>query len=183
MVDIDRVVHDRDADGELKPETVYVEEFDVPGEDDPTVDAKPLTNDDQEKYIQPFIEAVSVASAITRNEVDMDDLDEEAKEELQSMGQDALSDHKLAEMFDEKIVEPDLLAGYQATYPDRDIEALDEDFIKFELRTGAKDGLFFAILLASEMDDLVAALRSAGEADRDGEGEDGEGEAAEAGNA
>lgn len=179
MVDIDRVVHERDSEGELKPKNVYVEEFDVPDEDDPTVDAKPLTNDDQDEYIKPFIEAISAASAITREEVDLDDIDDEALEELESMGREALSDHKLAEMFDKKIVEPDLLGAYQATYPDREIEELDADFIKKELRNGAKDGLFFAILIASDMEELVDALRATAELDTDAE----DGEIAEAGNA
>lgn len=160
MVDLDQVVHNRDDEGMLVPEEVYVKEFDVEGEDDPTVEARPLTDADQERYIRPFIDAISTASAIQREDVDISELDEDAREELQNMGRDALSNEKLAELFNKKIVKPDLVAAYQANYPDRDIDELDEEFLDNDLKTGAKDGLFFAILLVSEMDQLVEALRS-----------------------
>lgn len=160
MVDLDQVVHSRDDEGMLIPEEVYVKEFDVEGEDDPYVEARPLTDADQEKYIRPFIDAISTASAIQREDVDVSELDDDAREELESMGRDALSNEKLAELFNKKIVKPDLVKAYQANYPDRDIDSLDEEFLDNDLKTGAKDGLFFAILLVSEMEQLVEALRS-----------------------
>lgn len=159
MVDLDQVVHTRDDEGMLVPEEVYVKEFDVEGEDDPTVEARPLTDADQEEYIRPFIDAISTASAVHREDVDVSELDDDAKEELQNMGRDALSNEKLAELFDEKIVKPDLLKAYRANYPDKDIDSLDKEFLDNDLKTGAKDGLFFAILLVSEMEELVNALR------------------------
>lgn len=173
MVDLEQVVHNRDDSGMLIPEEVYIEEFDVDGEDDPYVEARPLTDADQQKYIKPFVQAISTASAIQQEDVDVSDLDDDAKEELQTMGRDAMSNEKLAEMFDKKIVSPDLVEAYQNTYPDRDIDSLDEDFVDNELRTGAKDGLFFAILLVSDMGQLVEALRSTVVG---GESEDGGGE-------
>lgn len=180
MVDLEQVVHNRDDEGMLIPEEVYVKEFDVEGEDDPHVEARPLTDSDQEKYIRPFVEAISAASAIQQEDVDVSELDDDAKEELQNMGRDALSNEKLAELFDKKIVKPDLLKAYQANYPDRDIDHLDEEFLDNDLKTGAKDGLFFAILLVSDMEELVTALRSTveygDEPDEDEEGDEGDDE-------
>ena len=167
MVDVNDVVLTRDGEGALVPEEVYVEEF------DDTVEAVPLTNADQERWINPFLEAVATANAIATEDVDLDEIDDEGREELEELGKDALSDKTLAEMFDAKIVEPDLVAAYDANRPDRDIDSLDEEFIREDLKLGAKDGLLFAVLLVSELDELVEALRSAAEgADPDAEADD-----------
>lgn len=162
-VDFDQIVVSRDDQGLIVPEEVFIEEF---GD---TVLARPMNNAAQERYIQPFIEALSAASAVAKEDVDLDELDDDAREELQAMGREALSDEKLADMFEEHIVEPDLVTAYQANYPDREIQGLDEEFVDEELKIGAKDGLFFAILLASDMDELVEALRGTvdGEDDED----------------
>ena len=168
MVDVNDVVLTRDEEGALVPEETYVEEF------DDTVVAVPLTNADQERWIKPFLDAIATANAIASEDVDLDELDDDEREKLEEMGRDALSDEHLAEMFDAKIVEPDLVAAYDQNRPDRDIDSLDEEFIKQDLKPGAKDGLLFGILLVSEMGELVDALRSTVEQDDE--------DAAEAGN-
>ncbi len=166
MVDVNDVVLTRDEEGALVPEEVYVEEF------DDTVVTVPMTNADQERWIKPFLNALATANAIAEEDVDLDELDEDEREELENMGREALSDEHLAEMFDEKIVEPDLVAAYDSNRPDRDIDALDEEFIKQDLKPGAKDGLLFAVLLASEMEEMVDALRSTAQPDDDGDEEE-----------
>lgn len=166
MVDVNDVVLTRDEEGALVPEETYVEEF------DDTVVAVPMTNADQERWIKPFLNALATANAIAEEDVDLDELDDDEREELENMGREALSDEHLAEMFDEKIVEPDLVAAYDANRPDRDIDALDEEFIKQDLKPGAKDGLLFAVLLVSEMEELVDALRSTAQGDDEGDGEE-----------
>lgn len=150
---IDKIVVDRDERGERKPVEVYVKEF------DDTIESKPMNEDAQDKYLRPLGEAATVAKALADGDIDRDELSDEELEEIEEVGNDALSDEMLAEMFDEHVVEPDLVAKYQQNHPDEDIESLDERFVKQELVAGAKDGLLFGVLLASGKDEFVAALR------------------------
>lgn len=182
MVNPDNVVIERNETGSRVAREEYVEEFDTPDEDDPHIKALPMTKAEQDRYIQPFIEAVSTAQAIAEEEVDLSELDNDAKDQLESMGREALSDEKLAGLFGDCIVDPDLVQLYDDNCPDREIEELDEDFIKYYLDPGAKDGLFFGVLIASDMEDLVEAFRQSAEVDADEADGDAEAEV-EAGNA
>lgn len=164
---LDKIVVDRDDGGRRKAIEVYVKEF------DDTVESKPMNEDAQDKYLRPLGEAATVAKAVADGDIDRDELSDEELEEIEEVGQDALSDEMLANMFDEHIVDPDLVAKYQDNHPDRDIDSLDEDFVKYELVAGAKDGLMFAVLLASGKDEFVAALRGEVEEDEDDEDESG----------
>lgn len=152
-VGIDEIVVSRDDEGLIVPEEVFIEEF------DDTVVARPMNEAAKDKYIRPFAEASMAAEAMYSGEVEREELSDEQREELEELGQNALSDGMLAEMFDEHIVEPDLVAAYDANRPERDIDELDEEFVSEELKVGAKDGLLFAVLLASDMEEFVEALR------------------------
>lgn len=154
-VGIDEIVVERDDQGNRVPEEVYVEEF------DDTVVSRPMNNAGQEKYITPLVEAASAAKAVADEEIAVEDLNDEQRGELEELGQDALSSEKLAEMFEEHIVDPDLVEAYQQNYPNEDIDGLDKRFVDKDLKVGAKDGLFFAVLIASDMGELVDAFRGA----------------------
>lgn len=161
---LDKIVVERDAGGRRKPIEVYVKEF---GD---TVEARPMNEDAQDKYLQPLGEAATMSKALADGDIDRDELSEEEREEIEQIkqgGKDALSDAKLAEMFEEHIAEPDLVAAYQENHPEEEIDGLDADFVRHELVAGAKDGLMFAVLLASGKDEFVAALRGEYEEDED----------------
>lgn len=158
---IDKIVVERDDGGRRKPIEVYVKEF------DDTVESKPMNEDAQDKYLRPLGEAATVAKALADGDIDRDELTDDEIDEIEQVGQDALSDETLANMFDDHIVEPDLVEKYQDNHPDEDIDSLDEDFVKYELVAGAKDGLMFAVLLASGKDEFVAALRGEIEEEED----------------
>lgn len=155
--DMDQVVVSRDDQGLIVPEEVYVEEF------DDTVVARPMNKAAREKYIQPFIEAMTTTSAMAEGDIDVESLTDDQRGELEGMIENALSDEMMAELFDTHIVEPDLVAAYQANYPDEEIDELDERFVDQDLKVGAIDGLLFAILLVSDMEEFVEALRKVGE--------------------
>lgn len=174
--DMDQVVVSRDDQGLIVPEEVYVEEF------DDTVVARPMNKAAREKYIQPFIEALTTTSAMAEEEIDVESLTDEQRGELEGLVENALSDQMMAEMFDEHIVEPDLVAAYQGNYPDEEIEELDERFIDQDLKVGAIDGLLFAILLVSDMEEFVEALREVGEREEERAEGEGEGEEDDQGN-
>lgn len=155
--DMDQIVVSRDDQGLIVPEETYVEEF------DDTVVARPLNKDGRERYIQPFLDSISTVSALVENDVDITELDEEQREEIEAQIAESLTDEQQAELFDSHIVEPDLVAAYQANYPKEEIDELDERFIKQDLKPGAVDGLMYAILQVSDMEELADGLRRIGE--------------------
>lgn len=88
---------------------------------------RPLTRDERQRYIEDL-------------------LDEDTDK-------DELSDSELAELFDRKIVEPDL------TEHRLNGETVTTDFVREGLNQTHEDGYFIAILLASEEDRLVRYIR------------------------
>lgn len=94
---------------------------------DGNVVARPLTRDERQRYIEDL-------------------LDEDSNK-------DELSDSELAELFDRKIVSPDLtnhrLNGDKVT----------TEFIREGLNQAQENGYFIAILLASDEETLVRRLR------------------------
>lgn len=89
--------------------------------------ARPLTRDERQRYIEDL-------------------LDEETDK-------DELSDSELAELFDRKIVEPDL------TEHRLNGETVTTDFVREGLNRTQEDGYFIAILLASDETRLVRYTR------------------------
>lgn len=110
--------------GELQPQKNYVEE--LRGD----VVSKPITRDERERYVEPLLEA------------DADD------------DEPALSDADLAELFDRKVVKPDLSAHELCG------DNVTEKFVADGLTKTQEDGYFIAILLASDEYDLVRMMRN-----------------------
>lgn len=139
----------RDEKGRRVPKEVYVAEL------EDTVVSKPMSKSAQERYLMPIAEQAQVMGAIADGEIDVEELDEEEQEELQSLG---LKSGDIAELFDSHLVEPDLTEFYyDAT--DGEKEALDAEFIDEWLDPKAEVPLFYAVLLASGLDELVAEHR------------------------
>lgn len=89
--------------------------------------ARPLTRDERKRYIEDLLD------------------EDHEKEEL--------SDSELAELFDRKVVEPDL------TDHRLNGETVTTDFVRDGLNQTQEDGYFIAVLLASDEDRLVRYIR------------------------
>lgn len=154
-VSLDDVVVSRTDDGLIVPEETYVEELEG------MVEARPLNKAGKEKYIQPLAESLQIAHALSEGEIDPDELDDEDREQIEERTGDALSSEMLAEMFNEHIAKPDLVAAYNKNLNDdeEEVEEIDARFVDEELIAGVEDGLFFAILQVSDMEDLAEAMR------------------------
>lgn len=147
-------VIDRDAEGRRVPKPVYIEEF------DDTVECKPLNKAGRQKYIQPLAETAAVGEALAEGDLDADDLEDE---DLEGVG---LTDELIAECLEEHYLNrsgepnPPLLEWYNRGLPEGETaDSLDAEFVSEHLYPEAADGLFYGPLLATGMDDLVAALR------------------------
>ncbi len=121
VVSLDETTLQRDSDGDLRPQKVWVKELDG------NVVARPLTRDERQRHIEELVD------------------DETDKEEL--------TDSELAELFDRKIVDPDL-KGHRLNG-----ETVTTDFVSKGLNQTQENGYFNAILLASGEDKLVRMNR------------------------
>lgn len=89
--------------------------------------SKPLTRDERKEYVEDLLD------------------EDEDKEEL--------SDAELAELFDRKVVKPDLTQHHLCG------DHVTEKFVKEGLTKTQEDGFFIGILLASDENDLVRLIR------------------------
>lgn len=88
--------------------------------------ARPLTRDERKRFVTDLLEGEK----------------------------DELSDADLAELFDLKIVDPDL-----SDHPLCEDGRVTERFVREGLNQSQEDGLFIAVLLASGEDDMVRRIR------------------------
>lgn len=121
VVSIEETTLQRDSDGDLRPQKMWVDELDG------NVVSRPLTRDERKRYIEDL-------------------LDEDTDK-------DELSDSELAELFDRKIVKPDL------TKHPLNGQKITTEFVREGLNQPQEDGYFIAILLASDDDKLVRRMR------------------------
>lgn len=88
--------------------------------------ARPLTRDERQRFVTDLLEGEK----------------------------DELSDAELAELFDLKVVDPDL-----SEHPLCEDGRVTERFVREGLNQSQEDGLFIAVLLASGEDDMVRRIR------------------------